>query len=115
MKCVFAAMPYQFSVEYHASALVAAHADKAWVMHMDGVDMSYRLQPCQGTDGRTDPHCAVFVPSTMGDREAGRMLTAFQAAHPGVIPAHVVFQFEPVRWWRRARLSPRSPLDYNHQ
>jgi hypothetical protein len=111
MKCIFAALPYHFSVQYHADALVASHAKKAWVINMDGVDVSYRMQECRGADGQLDPHCAVFVPSSMGRRDAGRLLIAFNAAHPGVIPHNLVFRFDRINWWLRPRRSLPPRLD----
>ena len=62
MKCVFAATPHRFTVQYHADAMVAAHADKAWVVDMDGIGISYRRQPCRADEGSRDTCCAVFVP-----------------------------------------------------
>lgn len=115
MKCVFAAMPYHFTVQYHADALVASHAHRAWVVNMDGVAVSYRMQECQNADHDGAPHCAVFVPSAMGRREARRMLAAFNSTHPGVIPPHVVFRFDRVNWWLRTRRTLSARLDYNHQ
>lgn len=113
MKCIFAATPYHFTVQYHASALVASHADKVWVMSIDGNPVSYRMQECRDAQGQLDLHCAVFVPSSLGRRAAGRLLTAFNAAHPGVIPAHLTFEFDRVHWWLRARNNLLRGSDYN--
>ena len=108
-------MPNHFTVQYHAESQVASHEHKAWVVNMDGVDISYRMQACQPADGQADPHCAVFVPSEMGRRDASRMLAAFSAAHPGVIPPHLVFQFDRDNWWLRTRRSLSSHLDQHER
>ena len=115
MKCVFVAMPYHFNVQYHADALVASHAGTAWVISMDGVEVSYRLHECRDSDGRRDPDCAIFVPSGMGRRDVERMLAAFNAAHPGVIPPHLVSHLERVNWWLRTRRTLTARLDYHRQ
>ena len=103
MKCIFAATPYHFAVQYHSCALVASHADSGWVIIIDGLPANFRMQECLGAGGRIDLSCAVFVPATLGRRAAGKLLTAFNAAHPGVIPTHLTFQFDRVHWWQRAR------------
>ena len=105
MKCIFAATPYHFTVQYHAYAMVASHADKVWVMGIDGTTASYRMQECRDGQGQLDPACAVFVPSSLGRRAAGRLLTAFNVAHPGIIPPHLNLQFDRVHWWLSARHS----------
>lgn len=110
MKCIFAATPYHFSVQYHAGALVASHAEQSWVVSMDGAAVPFRMQECLNAEGQIDLGCAVFVPSSMGRRAAGKLLTAFSAAHPGLIPPHLKFEFDRVHWWQRARrgLPPRA-------
>lgn len=114
MKCVFAATPHRFTVQYHADALVASHADKAWVVDMDGTGVSYRRQACQDFDGKGHAGCAVFVPSAMGRRDASRLLAAFKTAHPGVIPPHLVFRFSRIAGWLRDRRSLPPRLDWYH-
>jgi len=113
MKCIFAATPYHFTVQYHAYALVASHADKVWVMSIDGSPESYRMQPCRDAQGQLDLHCAVFVPSSLGRRAAGRLVTAFNVAHPGVIPPHLTFKFDGALWWFRGRHGLPVRSDYS--
>ena len=99
MKCVFAATPYYFSVQYHANALVLSHANNTWEICIDGIPTTYRMLECRDAPGDIDLRCAVFVPATLGRHAAGRLVAGFKTAHPGVIPAHMVFQFDRLTWW----------------
>lgn len=112
MKCIFAATAYQFAVQYHASASVAAQAQTPWEISIDGLLLTYRMVDCRNAMGEPDLACAVFVPSTLGRREAGQLLADLNAAQPGLIPPHLTFQFDRLRWWMRARSSPPFRANY---
>ncbi|MFY2764886.1 hypothetical protein [Arenimonas sp. MALMAid1274] len=103
MKCIFAATPYSFSIQYHAYALVALHADTAWTMSIEGFAAEFRMQECEHGQAGIDESCAVFVPVSLGRRGARLLLTAFNAAHPGVLPPSLHFQFNREHWWQPAR------------
>lgn len=112
MKCIFAATPYQFAVQYHATALVTSQAETSWEISIDGMLLSCRMVDSRDAMGEPDPGCAVFVPATLGRRAAGQLLAEFNAAQPGLIPPHMTFQFDRLRWWMGGRSTPVFRANY---